>query len=124
MTQKTRNGAIAFAHPREADFAQMLDSHQIRWEYEPNTFILQTDEDGYPKECYTPDFYLTEYDLYVELSAKQGAQLKRQQQRLAQLKEAHPGIQVLLVDGQECERMLARNGARWFTRQDERLLDD
>ena len=62
-----------FAHPSEAEFAQMLDFYKIRWQYEPTTFPLQCDAQGRILESFTPDFYLPDQDLYIELTTqKQG----------------------------------------------------
>jgi len=33
-----------FAHPSEAEYARLLDEHGIPWEYEPHTFLLETDD--------------------------------------------------------------------------------
>ena len=37
-----------FAHPSEAELAALFDSYGIRWEYEPTTFVLESDEAGNP----------------------------------------------------------------------------
>ena len=57
-----------FGHPSEQLFANLLDFYRIRWEYEPRSFPLQWDKDGNVTEAFTPDFYLPESDLYVELT--------------------------------------------------------
>src|SRR5262245_7114156 len=56
------------AHPSEAEFARLLDFYGVRWEYEPRTFPLAHDEAGRVTLCFTPDFYLPDQDLYVELT--------------------------------------------------------
>jgi hypothetical protein len=59
---------IHFAHPAEAQLAELLDSFGVAWEYEPRTFILDFDGNGRPREGFTPDFYLPGFDLYVEIT--------------------------------------------------------
>ena len=59
---------VSFAHPSEAEFARILDFYRITWQYEPHTFTLRWHDDGSPAERFTPDFYLPELDLYVELT--------------------------------------------------------
>ena len=58
----------AFNHPSEEMFANLLDFYRIPWEYEPRSFPLQWDKDGRVIEAFTPDFYLSEFDLYVEIT--------------------------------------------------------
>jgi predicted nuclease of restriction endonuclease-like RecB superfamily len=44
----------------EIKYAQYLDKKNIRWEYERDTFKLKD-------TTYTPDFYLNEQNIYVEI---------------------------------------------------------
>ena len=55
-----------FAHPREKEFAQTLDFYGLRWEYEHCSFPLRWDDRM--TEMLTPDFFLQDVDLYVELT--------------------------------------------------------
>jgi hypothetical protein len=57
-----------FAHPSERVAAQILDFYRIRWEYEPTTFPIEWDGDGNVIASFTPDFYLPDLDLYIELT--------------------------------------------------------
>ena len=44
----------------EANFARILNLLKIKWEFQPGTFDLKTQK-------YTPDFYLKDYDAYIEI---------------------------------------------------------
>src|SRR6185312_1154457 len=57
-----------FANQSEEIFANLLDFYRIAWEYEPRSFPIQYDREGQATEAFTPDFYLPEFDLYVELT--------------------------------------------------------
>lgn len=57
----------SFAHPSEEDFAKLLDFYCIEWLYEPRSFPLRWEGDKIA-EMFTPDFYLPELDLYIELT--------------------------------------------------------
>ncbi|MEZ4626129.1 MAG: hypothetical protein R2843_15365 [Thermomicrobiales bacterium] len=57
-----------FAHPAERDFASILSYYRIRWSYEPTSFPLEWSDDGRATELFTPDFYLPDLRLYVELT--------------------------------------------------------
>ena len=57
-----------FAHPAEIELARLLTFYGLRWAYEPTTFAVRWGRDGRPVEFVTPDFYLPEHDLYLELT--------------------------------------------------------
>src|SRR5215471_17018510 len=59
---------VVFAHPSEEEFVRILDFYCIRWEYEPKTFPLEWGEEGNVVSSFTPDFYLPEHDLFLELT--------------------------------------------------------
>lgn len=49
----------------ETEFAGELDTRGIAWQYEPQTFKMQTNEGHYVR--YTPDFFLPNAEVYVEI---------------------------------------------------------
>ena len=57
-----------FAHPIEESFTKILNFYGIEWKYEPRAFPLQWDDDKNVLEAFTPDFYLPQQDLYIELT--------------------------------------------------------
>jgi len=63
----------------EANMARYYNFMNIKWEYEPKTFIFETIKRG--SVSYTPDFYLPEEDRWVEvkgwMDAKSKTKLKR-----------------------------------------------
>ena len=61
----------AFAHASEAELARILDFYQVRWTYEPDTFPIGWSMSGEVVESFSPDFYLPDLDLYVELDHAQ-----------------------------------------------------
>src|SRR6478735_3645669 len=52
----------------EHECAAILDYHGVPWEYEPRTFVLESDAAGNVIEAFTPDFYLPEQELYLEIT--------------------------------------------------------
>ena len=62
------HSAVAFAHDSEAEFARILDFYHINWQYEPRSFVLERDADGNVLKCFTPDFYLPDHDLFIEIT--------------------------------------------------------
>lgn len=67
-TESNQQTPPVFVHPIEAEFARILDYYHIPWEYEPRTFALHWDDEGNITEAFSPDFYLPDSDLYVELT--------------------------------------------------------
>jgi hypoxanthine phosphoribosyltransferase len=85
-----------FANEAELECAQILDFHGIPWEYEPRTFTLDVDDNGNTLEAFTPDFYLPEQDLYLEITTMKQALVTRKNRKMRRLRELHPGIRVKL----------------------------
>ena len=48
--------------------ARILDFYAVRWEYEPDTFPILWNTDGDVVESFSPDFYLPDLDLYLEMT--------------------------------------------------------
>ena len=58
---------MSFAHYSEKIFSEHLDLFNIQWIYEPTSFPLKWGS-GSIKMMFTPDFYLPELDVYVEIT--------------------------------------------------------
>lgn len=93
-----RQSRPRFAHPSEGDFAELLDYYRIRWEYEPRTFVLRTDENGQVEVGFSPDFYLPDHDLYVEITTKKPHLMNRKLRQVEALRAQNPGIKIELLD--------------------------
>jgi len=89
---------IAFQHPSEKEFAKLLDYYGIDWDYEPRTFILEYNEDGSIRSAFSPDFYLTEQDLYVELTTQSPRLNNLKNRKIRNLKERYPAINIKLLN--------------------------
>ena len=100
---------VAFAHPSEEDFAKILDFYQIKWDYEPRSFVLET-VDGRPTEMFTPDFYLPEIDQYLELTTMRQSLVTEKNRKLRRMRERYPDIKVRLLYRRDYHRILAKYG--------------
>lgn len=87
---------IKFAHESEKEFAKILDYYRIKWEYEPRTFPLEWDEDGNPSICFTPDFYLPDLDLYIELTTLNQNLVTKKNYKIKKLKQLYPDVNIKL----------------------------
>lgn len=100
----------AFAHPSERIFARILDFYHIRWEYEPRTFALRHDAQGRLIEAFTPDFYLPEQDLFIELTTMKQSLVTRKNRKLRRLTELYPDVRVRIVYQKDFEDLIFRLG--------------
>lgn len=99
----------SFAHPSEEDFAKLLDFYCIEWLYEPRSFPLRWEGDKIA-EMFTPDFYLPELDLYVELTTLKQHLLTEKNRKLRQLRELHPEVNIRLLNKSDFLKLLAKYG--------------
>ena len=103
---------MRFAHNSEAQFAKLLDFYGIAWEYEPRTFTLEIDRDGRPVQAFTPDFYLPEQDLYLEVTVMKQSLVTRKNRKLRKLRKLYPEVRVKLFYERDFERLASRYGLR------------
>lgn len=87
---------VKFAHKSEREFSKILDFYRIKWEYEPTTFVLESDSTGNPDVCFTPDFYLPDMDLYIELTTMNQKLVTKKNYKIKKLKKIYPDINVKL----------------------------
>ena len=101
---------FSFVHPSEEQFARILDFYQIAWEYEPRTFELRWDRDGNVLEAFTPDFYLPEQDLYVELTTMEQRLITRKHRKLRRLCKLYPEINIKLLNRADFKGLMLKYG--------------
>jgi hypoxanthine phosphoribosyltransferase len=101
-----------FANEAELECARILDYHGIPWEYEPRTFVLDTDEEGRVSEAFTPDFYLPEQDLYLEVTVMKQSLVTRKNRKIRKLRERHPDVKVKLFYKRDFERLAHKYGLK------------
>lgn len=99
-----------FSHPAEEQFARILDFYGIEWVYEPRTFPLEWDEQGKVIEAFTPDFYLPQQDLYVELTTLRPRLVTYKNRRLRRMKELYPDINVKLFKRSMMRDLMTKYG--------------
>jgi hypoxanthine phosphoribosyltransferase len=100
---------IEFAHPSEQEFARFLDYYRIRWMYEPTSFPIAWDGTRVA-EMFTPDFYLPEHDLYVELTTMKQSLVTPKNRKLRMLREVYPDVNVRLLYRKDYQQLLAKAG--------------
>ncbi len=58
--------------------------------------------------AFTPDFYLPEQDLYVEVTVMKQALVTRKNRKLRKLRERYPDIRIKLFYRRDIERLAQR----------------
>jgi len=113
--QPTQNPGVArqdivFGHPSEEEFARVLDFYCIPWRYETTTFPLEWDEDGHIVEAFSPDFYLVDQDMYVELTTLRPKLMRAKRRKIRRMHELYPEVNIRLWRRRDFERLLERFG--------------
>jgi hypoxanthine phosphoribosyltransferase len=100
----------AFSHPSEQVFANLLDFYRITWEYEPHSFPVQWDNDGKALEAFTPDFYLPEFDLYVELTTMKQSLVTKKNRKVKLLREIYPHVNIQVFYQKDFQNLIFKYG--------------
>jgi hypoxanthine phosphoribosyltransferase len=100
----------SFANPAELEYAKMLDYYGIPWLYEPRTFVLERDVEGRVTEAFTPDFYLPEQDLYLEVTVMKQSLVTRKNRKLRKLRALYPEVRIKLFYERDFARIAIRYG--------------
>jgi hypothetical protein len=77
----------------EADYIRYLNFKGIKWEYEKHTFNLQN-EKGEFIGSYTPDFYLPNEEIFVEVK---GFYSDKNKKKMQQVQEQYPYLKIKLI---------------------------
>lgn len=99
-----------FGHPSEEVFANLLDFYRIAWDYEPRSFALQWDKDGKVLEAFTPDFYLPEFDLYVELTTMKQANVTKKNRKIRLLRTIYPHVNIQVFYQKDVQDLVIKYG--------------
>jgi hypothetical protein len=100
----------AFAHASEAELARILDFYDVRWEYEPDTFPIGWSLDGEVVESFSPDFYLPDLELYVELTTLKQSLVRKKNRKLRRLRELYPDVRIKLFYARDFRMLLLKFG--------------
>jgi hypothetical protein len=101
---------IRFSHPAEEAFARVLDFYEIEWQYEPMTFPLEWDKRGRVTNAFSPDFYLVDEDVYVELTTMRQRLVTKKNRKLRLLHALYPGVQCKLMYRKDIESLAIKYG--------------
>lgn len=99
-----------FAHPSEREFSRILDFYEVEWQYEPHSFALEKDTEGNVVEAFSPDFYLPQYDLYIELTTLRQKLISKKHRKIQRLRELYPEVNIKLINRRAFGELLVKYG--------------
>ena len=105
-----RRGGGRFVNDAESEFARFLAFYHIPFQYEPRTFELETDAAGKTLEAFTPDFYLPEQDLYIELTTLKQSLVTRKNRKVRKLRRLYPEINIRIFYQRDFYSLMAKYG--------------
>ncbi|MCW2923722.1 MAG: hypothetical protein JWM98_1126 [Thermoleophilia bacterium] len=94
-----------FVTESERECAELLDFYGIDWEYEPVTFVLETDEEGRVSEAFRPDFYLPELNLFLEVTTMRQELVTKKNRKVRKLRQRYPDVNVRLFYRRDIEAL-------------------
>ncbi|MHB0977435.1 MAG: PDDEXK family nuclease [Candidatus Aquicultorales bacterium] len=101
-----------FAHPSEEQCARILEFYHLKWEYEPKTFPIEWDKKGNVIQSFSPDFYLPELDLYLELTTMSQKLVTKKNRKVRRLRELYPDINVKIFYQRDFKSLLIKYGLK------------
>src|SRR4051794_16927673 len=102
--------ATPFAHASEAEMSRILDFYAVRWEYEPHTFPILWNLDGDVVESFSPDFYLPDLDVYLEMTTLRQKLVRKKNRKLRRIRELYPDIRVKLFYARDFRALMLKFG--------------
>ncbi len=99
-----------FSHPIEETFARILDYYGVEWQYEPRSFALEWDAQGNVTVAFTPDFYLPQQDLYIELTTLRPQLIRIKNRKMRRMAELYPEVNIKLLKRQDLRDMMVKFG--------------
>ncbi len=90
--------------------ARILDFYAVRWEYEPHTFPILWNLDGDVVESFSPDFYLPDLDLYLEMTTLRQKLVRKKNRKLRRLRESYPDLSIKLFYARDFRALMLKYG--------------
>jgi hypothetical protein len=90
--------------------SRILDFYAVRWEYEPHTFPILWNLDGAVVESFSPDFYLPDLELYLEMTTLRQKLVRKKNRKLRRLRELYPDLNVKLFYARDFRALMLKYG--------------
>jgi hypoxanthine phosphoribosyltransferase len=99
-----------FAHASEAEMARILDFYGVAWDYEPVTFPILWNLEGDVVESFAPDFYLPDFDIFLEMTTLKQRLVRKKNRKLRRLRALYPDIRIKLFYARDFRAMMLKYG--------------
>jgi len=99
-----------FAHQSEREFARVMDFYRIPWQYEPKTFPIEWDENHNAVKAFTPDFYLPDLDLFIELTTMKQSLVTKKNRKVRLLRELYPDVNIKILYERDYKNLIWKYG--------------
>jgi hypothetical protein len=90
--------------------ARILDFYRVRWEYEPHTFPILWNVDGAVVESFSPDFWLPDLGLYLEITTLRQKLVRKKNRKLRRVLELYPDLRVKLFYARDFRALMLKFG--------------
>ncbi len=110
MELSSKKPVPVFVHPAEAVFARILDFYGVEWQYEPRTFPLEWDQEGNVLAAFTPDFFLPQQNLYVELTTLRPKLTLKKNRKMKLIQQLYPEINIKIYKRRELRNLMLKFG--------------
>ena len=87
-----------------------MDFYQIEWRYEPRTFDIDWDEDGKVIKQFSPDFYLPQFDTFIEVTTMNQKLVTKKNRKVRRLRELHPDVKIKIFYQRDYLRLVEKYG--------------
>lgn len=101
---------VSFAHNSERQFAKLLDFYQIDWDYEPTSFDIDWDVSGAATHRFAPDFYLPEFDIYIEITTLNQKLVTKKNRKARRLSALYPDVRCKILYQRDYLNLLIKYG--------------
>jgi len=109
LTQKNEKQS-AFVQPAEEMFARIMDYYGVAWKYEPKTFDLEWDEQGKVTLAFTPDFFLPDQNLYIELTTLRPNLSSKKNKKMRLMQALYPEVNIKLMKRRDLRDLMVKYG--------------
>jgi len=110
-----RSDTVRFAHHSQRQLARLLDFYQIEWDYEPTSFDLEWDTEGNVVQKFTPDFFLPQYDLYIEITTLNQKLVTKKNRKIRRLRELYPDVSCKIFYQRDYLSLVTKYGLEGLT---------
>lgn len=86
-----------------------MDFYDVPWEYEPRSFPIEF-EDGEANKWFTPDFYLPEDDMFIEITTMNQKLVTKKNRKVKLLRELYPNIRCKIFYQRDYLHLLVKYG--------------